>query len=645
MNPAAAPTLGLPPLIPREVLFGNPERIGPSLSPDGARLAWVAPRDGVLNLWVADLGDLEATARPVTADTGRGISAYGWIADGTRLLYVQDQAGNLNFRVFCVHLQTGETRAYTPEDGTQARIVAASKNRPGQILVGLNRDNPQLHDTYRLDLDSGELTKVCTAEPGFLAVMADDDLVVRAALRQHRDGSRTLLIRDDDTAEWRELMTVGFHDTRGFLPSSFSADGKRILALSSIGADTTHLVWIDTVTGEQTDIYGDPGYDVATAHADINTKEPLLALVLRERLDTVVLDPSVADDVAAISALDGDIGIASTDHDNRVWLVAASQADRPTRYYTYHRDTGKLTFLFTHQPLLEQYTLAPMEPFTIEARDGLALHGYLTAPVGVARRDLPAVVMPHGGPAARDVWGYNPVVQMLANRGYLVIQVDYRGSFGYGKEHLAAGNREHAAKIHTDVLDALDWAVAQGWVDPKRVGGLGGSYGGYEVLIGLTHTPGVYACGVAMSAPVNLATQIASMPPWAEGQLSTFYEVFGHPQHDAELLWDRSPLSRAEKIAVPLLFAVGANDPIVPKTESDQLAAALTRNEIAHIYLSYGDEGHGLVMPANRLHFYAAAEQFLAEHLEGRAQPIDEQPVPASVTVLNDAISPDPAPR
>ena len=622
----------LPPLIPREVLFGNPERVSPALSPDGSRLAWVAPVDGVLNLWVADLSDLDASARPVTHDTGQGISAYAWTADGTRLLYAQDQAGNLCIRLFCVHLETGETRAYTPQDGTQARIVGGSKEHPGQILVGLNRDNPMLHDTYRLDLDSGELTKVYAAEPGFLAVMADDDLRVRAALRQNPDAGRTLLVRDDDSSPWRELLTVPFADTRGFLPSSFSADGKRILALSPVAADTTRLVWIDTTTGEQSDIAGDPVYDIAAVHVDITTKEPLIALVLRERLEIVVLDESVERDVATITALGGDICIVSTDHDNRIWLVASSRDNGPTHYFTYHRHTGKITHLFSHQPELDSHILAEMEPFTITARDGLTLHGYITAPFGVERRDLPAVVMPHGGPAARDVWGYNPVVQMLANRGYLVIQVDYRGSFGYGKQHFTAGNREHAAKVHTDVLDALDWAIGQGWVDRSRVAGLGGSYGGYEVLIGLTHTPGVYACGVAMCAPVNLSTQIRATPPWAQAMLPSLYESYGNPDTEPDLLWERSPLSRADKIDVPLLLAVGANDPIVPTSESDQLTNALAGNGIPYTYLSYSDEGHGLTRPANRLHFFALAEQFLAEHLGGRAQPLDGQPIPDSVT-------------
>lgn len=237
-------------------------------------------------------------------------------------------------------------------------------------------------------------------------------------------------------------------------------------------------------------------------------------------------------------------------------------------------------------------------------------------------------------PTARDVWGYDPLVQMLANRGYLVIQVNYRGSSGYGKHHINAGHREHAGKIHTDVLDALDWAIEQGWTDPKRVAGLGSSYGGYEVLIGLTHTPGVYACAVAMCAPVNLRTQILATPPFLRAMVSSLYESFGHPENDADLLWDRSPLSRADAIDVPLLLAVGANDPIVPAAETDQLTAALARQGIAHTYVSYDDEGHHLARPVNRLHCYGLAEQFLAEHLGGRAEPVTGIDTPASATVI-----------
>lgn len=395
---------GLPTLIPRTVLFGNPERINPALSPDGRRVAWVAPVDGVLNLWVADLDELadrEDAGRPVTADTGQGITAYAWSPDGSRLVYVQDQDGNMCLRLYGVHLDTGDTRSYTPADGTQARVLGASKHHPGQLLIGLNRDDRQRHDAYLLDLDSGELSKVCDAQPGFIGMLADDDLVVRAALRQNPDAGRTLLTLDSDGG-WRELLEIGFADTMTFIPVSISRDDTRLLAVSALAADTAELVWIDLTTGEQTAIAADPDFDIAGVHVDVTTRQPLIAAVRRDRLHLLALDGSVDDDVAAITGLGGDISIVSTDHNNEVWLVASRHDNGPTRYFTYHRGTGKTALLFHDQPALNDHVLAAMEPFTLGARDGLTLHGYLTAPVGVPRRDLPTVVLPHGGPTDSD---------------------------------------------------------------------------------------------------------------------------------------------------------------------------------------------------------------------------------------------------
>jgi dipeptidyl aminopeptidase/acylaminoacyl peptidase len=283
-------------------------------------------------------------------------------------------------------------------------------------------------------------------------------------------------------------------------------------------------------------------------------------------------------------------------------------------------------FLFAHRPELEQHTLAPMQPFTVRARDGLNLHGYLTVPPGTPRRDLPAVLLVHGGPWHRDVWGYDPQVQWLANRGYLVIQVNFRGSAGYGKGFLNAGNRQWGAKMHDDLLDTLDWAIRQGWVDPARVGIVGASYGGYAALVGAAFTPAVFACAVAVAAPVNLNTLVTSYPPYWQPVIAQAHLRVGDPATDADLLWQRSPLSRVDQIRIPLLIAQGANDPRVPAGESEQIVAALRKRDVPVEYLLYPDEGHGLVKPHNRLGFFAAAERFLAEHLGGQVEHTDGQP-------------------
>src|SRR6266545_1826062 len=558
VDPASAPLL-----IPREVLFGNPERMSPAISPDGRRLAWVAPDAGVLNVWVRDLDGAAGTEQAVTADRDRGVHAFTWAPDGARILYLQDDGGDENWRLRDVHLDTGEERDLTPGKGNQTRITKISKRHRGTILVSINLDNPQLHDVYRLDLTSGELVKVCE-NPGFIGFVADEDLRVRAALAPLPDGGVVVLVRDDDAA------AVARH---------------------------------------------------------IDTNEPRVVFFQRERITPVVLDPTITDDIAALTALGGDLQVLGSDHADRIWLVTTTHDDGPVRYYAYHRATGESAFLFASRPELEQYTLAPMEPFSAPSRDGLTLHGYATFPPGMPRQDMATVLLVHGGRWHRDCWGLNPEAQWLANRGYLVIQVNFRGSTGYGKDFLNAGNREWGAKMHDDVLDVLAWAVEQGWANPARVGIYGASYGGYEALVGAAFTPEVFACAVAASAPVNLNTLLTSYPPYWTPVIAQAHLRVGNPETEADFLSSRSPLSRADQIRIPVLIAQGANDPRVPQAESEQIVGALRQREIPHQYLLYPDEGHGLVKPGNRLSFYAAAEQFLAQHLGGRAEDVDDEPV------------------
>ncbi len=621
VDPASAPLL-----IPREVLFGNPERMSPAISPDGRRLAWVAPDAGVLNVWVRDLDGAAGTEQAVTADRDRGVHAFTWAPDGARILYLQDDGGDENWRLRDVHLDTGEERDLTPGKGNQTRITKISKRHRGTILVSINLDNPQLHDVYRLDLTSGELVKVCE-NPGFIGFVADEDLRVRAALAPLPDGGVVVLVRDDDATAWRPLLQVDQQDALCTSPLAFSVDGSRLLCITSEGANAAHLVWFDIGTGARTVVAGDPTYDVAAVARHIDTNEPRVVFFQRERITPVVLDPTITDDIAALTALGGDLQVLGSDHADRIWLVTTTHDDGPVRYYAYHRATGESAFLFASRPELEQYTLAPMEPFSAPSRDGLTLHGYATFPPGMPRQDMATVLLVHGGPWHRDCWGLNPEAQWLANRGYLVIQVNFRGSTGYGKDFLNAGNREWGAKMHDDVLDVLAWAVEQGWANPARVGIYGASYGGYEALVGAAFTPEVFACAVAASAPVNLNTLLTSYPPYWTPVIAQAHLRVGNPETEADFLSSRSPLSRADQIRIPVLIAQGANDPRVPQAESEQIVGALRQREIPHQYLLYPDEGHGLVKPGNRLSFYAAAEQFLAQHLGGRAEDVDDEPV------------------
>ncbi len=620
----------LPDPIPRQVLFGNPERTVPRLSPDGTRLAWLAPRHGVLNVWVAPLDDL-GRARAVTDDRDRGVRAYDWAHDGRTLLYLQDRGGDENWRAYGVDLISGDLRDFTPFDDVQAQLIDSDKRHPDRVLLGLNRDNPELHDVYSLDLATGELTKV-EENPGFIGWVADADFDVRAAVAPKPDGGMTLLVRDKGSDEWRPLLDVGQADALTTQPVGFSLDGASLLAVSSAGADTARLLRLDLApqgparaaeSGVTHTLASDPEADVGGVMVNPDTRRVEAATFVKERSHIVVLDDAVGADVAALQELHhGDLAVVDRDDADRRWLAAFVPDDGPVAYYLWERDDQRATFLFEHQPALAAYDLAPMEPFTIPARDGLTLHGYLTFPRHAAsRQNLPVVLNVHGGPWARDTWAYQPEAQWLADRGYLCVQVNFRGSTGYGKAFLNAGDREWGAKMHDDLIDTVDWVVAQGYADPSRVAIFGGSYGGYAALAGAAFTPDVFAAAVDIVGPSNLITLLRSIPPYWAPMIAQFHTRVGNPDTEEDFLWSRSPLSKAEDIRIPLLIAQGANDPRVKQAESEQIVAALAKRGIDHQYLLFPDEGHGFAKPENRLRFYAAAEAFLAQHLGGRAEP------------------------
>jgi dipeptidyl aminopeptidase/acylaminoacyl peptidase len=609
-------------LIPRSVLFGNPERTSPQLSPDGSALAWIAPRDGVLNLWVAPIGvesgvDWTA-ARPVTEDTDRGIRSFGWARDGRHLLYVQDVGGDENWRLYDVDPESLARRDLTPFEGIHATIIGTSKRRPDEVLVGINADNPQLHDVYRLHLASGELVKEIE-NPGYAGWLADEDLVVRCAVDPQPDGSFNVLVRDSGADEFRFLLAVPAEDATSTDVVSFSGDGRSLLMISSAGTDTGRLTRVDLATGESTVLAEDPEADVSGALLDPDTRDPQIVMVLKDRMTYIVLDPSVEEDLKAVRALHaGDPSISGRDEADTTWLVAFNVDAGSVTYFTYDRATKTGRLLFSARPALAAYELAPMEPFSFRARDGLLIHGYLTFPPGLGRTGLSAVVDVHGGPQVRDTWGYNPEAQWLANRGYLCIQVNYRGSTGYGKAFVAAGDREWGGKMHDDLVDAVGYAVSQGLADPSKVAIYGGSYGGYAALVGAAFTPDVFCCAVDIVGPSNLKTLLETIPPYWAPMIAQLYRRVGNPETDAEFLWSRSPLSRARDIRIPLLIAQGANDPRVKQAESEQIVAALTEAGIDHEYMLFPDEGHGFAKPENRIKFYTAAERFLAKYLGGR---------------------------
>ncbi|MFI5065072.1 MAG: S9 family peptidase [Streptosporangiales bacterium] len=615
-------------LIPRRVLFGNPERISPQISPDGTRLAWIAPHEGVLNVWLAPAGtdgvDWPA-ARVITDDTDRGIRMFAWAHDGRHVLYLQDTGGDENWRLHDVDTETMQRRDLTPFENVRTELIAMEKKFPAEILIGLNKDHPELHDVYRLDLTTGALAKE-VENPGFIGWVADSQLAVRAGIAPQPDGGMVIMVRDGTGDAWRPLLTVPAEDALTSGPVAFSQDGRSLLAESSVGADTGRLVRFDLASGAGQVLASDPEADVAGLRLDPDTREPQIVTFLKDRMEYRVLDPAVQPDLDAIRALHpGDPSLAGHDDADETWLVAFTTDTGAVPYFSYDRRTRTGKFLFSSRPELSRYELAPMEPFTFTARDGLTIHGYATFPPGAGREGLPMVLNVHGGPWARDAWGFDPEAQWLANRGYLCVQVNFRGSTGYGKAFVNAGDREWGGKMHDDLVDAVAYATGQGpasqhWADPGRVAIYGGSYGGYAALAGAAFTPEEFRCAVDIVGPSNLKTLIETIPPYWAPMIATFHTRVGDPEKDADFLWSRSPLSRARDIRIPLLIAQGANDPRVKQAESEQIVAALTEAGIDHEYLLFPDEGHGFAKPENRLRFYAAAEGFLARHLGGRAE-------------------------
>lgn len=604
-------------LIPRKVLFGNPEKATPKVSPDGTRIAYLAPADGVLNVWVRTIGADDD--KQVTADKDRGVRIYFWAHDASHILYLQDKGGNENWRLFGVNLDSGKVKDYTPFDNVQVRVVGIDKHFPNDMLLGINKENPRLHDVYHLDLLSGYLTLIEKNPGNVIGWIPDTKLKIRAALAARRDGGFDLLVRKNTKSKWKTLLVWSIEDNKTSSPLGFTNDGKYIYLQDSRNANTSRLVKMEISTGKMDVIAEDPTYDVSGVMVHPDTHEVQAVTFFKARKEMTVLDDAIADDVNSIKELDdGDVSIYNRDHADNIWLVGFAKDTGPVPYFTWDRGKKEATFLFNHMPALADYELAPMEPFSFHARDGLTIHGYLTFPPDKDRKDLPAVLLVHGGPWSRDRWGYDPQAQWLANRGYLCIQVNFRGSTGYGKDFVNAGDKEWAGKVHNDLIDGVKWTVDQGYTDKDKVAIFGGSYGGYAALVGATFTPDFFACAVDLVGPSNLVTLIKSIPPYWTPLLNDFYKRMGHPEKDREFLESRSPLFKVDNIKIPMLVAQGANDPRVKKAEADQVVEAMKKKGLDHQYMVFSDEGHGFAKPENRMKFYAAAEKFLAKHLGGR---------------------------
>ncbi|WP_218150701.1 S9 family peptidase [Actinokineospora terrae] len=577
-------------------------------------------------MWCGPLG---GPYTAVTDDRGRGVHVFAWAHDGVHLLYTQDRDGDENTHLYAVDVTaaTPVPRDLTPYPRVQARLIALRPGRPGHVLVGMNLRDRAVHDAYLVDIGSGEAEPVAS-RPGVTAWTADADLRPLAAVETRPADGLAVVVRDPD-GSWRTLHEVDHEDTMLLRVIGFTRSGTHLLLLSSKGSPATRLLRVAVATGAAEVLAEDAKHDVVGVGTDPDG-EARLAVVRRERSHVEALRADVRPDVEALlAARAGEVTVLGGDDADRTWLVRYLVDDGPAEFRWYDRATRRTTPLFTHSTALEGLPLVRVAPFAFTARDGLEINGYLTFPSGVPRRGLPTVVVVHGGPWTRDVWGLRGETQWFANRGYLAVQVNFRGSTGYGKDFVNAGDRQWGAAMQDDLLDAVSHVVSRGWADPGRVAIYGGSYGGYAALVGVTTTPEVFRCGVAVAAPTDLRTFLAAVPgKELSGLTQRLWRRVGHPVHDADMLWARSPLSRIDRLRVPLLVAHGANDPRVPAAEAEQAVAVLRAKGIDHEYLLFPDEGHAFTRPRNRLAFYAAAERFLARHLGGRA----EEPGEAAVT-------------
>lgn len=630
------------PLIPLERFFDNPEIAGAQISPDGRWLSYVKPYKGKLNVYVRPVNATEADERVMTTDTLRPVGQYFWSRDGRYILYAQDKGGNENFRIYAVDpTQPGipVARDLTPFDKVRAAIFAVPRRTPGKILIGLNKRIPSAFDAYWLDLASGKLD-LAVENPGrHGSYLVDKTGQIRVATQSTASGANEILVRAKDGNPWRTLAS--YPASENVSPLRISPDGRHLYVQSNAGAaNLSRLLLVDLNTGKETLIESDPQGEVDFGSAVFSdVTDSLIATTYIG--DTVRIYPrskKITKLFADVRKLhDGTPGITSSTADESKYIVAFNSPTDPGATYLYDAKTGGSKFLFRPRPWLKPTELSNLTPVSFTARDGLKVHGYLTTPRDVEAKNLPMVLLVHGGPWARDNWGYQPEAQLLANRGYGVLQVNYRGSTGYGKSFYNAAVKEFSGKMHTDLLDGVNWAVQQGIANPKKVGIYGGSYGGYATLVGVTFSPDAFACGVDYVGPSSLVTLVESFPPyWRPFMEGSWFRFVGDPAkaEDRADMLARSPLTRVDSIRVPLLVVQGANDPRVTKLEADQLVAALRDRGVKVKYIVAPNEGHGFANPNNRMALYRAMEQFFGDCLGGRVQPTVGESITAHLNGL-----------
>lgn len=609
-------------LIPREVLFGNPEKALVRISPNGQHITFVGNLDSVLNVFVAKADKINE-AKPLTQDKGRGIRHYFWLYDNQHVVYLMDDGGDENWRIHVVNINTKQDQIFTPEK-VNALIYHVSDKFPEEILIGLNDRDKAYHDVYRLNIRTGEKVLIVQNDQGFRGFTFDDDYKLRfASITTPEGGAQYFKAIPTDQPRkynWESFLEYGMADvyTTGLL--GLTPDGNTLYMIDSRDRDLNVLKEINLTDKTEKVIAEAKQAEIGGIIAHPTTGIIQAYSINYLRNEWFCIDKEFETHLNVFKrTLSGEIAISSRTHDNKVWIVSEIKDDGPVGYYRYDAADRKLTFLFNHRDVLNNYQLAKMEGVTIKARDGLEMPCYLTKPRN-AKGPTPLVLIVHGGPWARDNWGYHSEAQWLANRGYAVLQVNYRGSTGFGKAFKFKGALEWGGKMHEDLLDAVKWAIDQGIADPSKVAIYGGSYGGYAALWAATHSGDVFKCAVDIVGPSNLHTMLASVPAYWASFMEIFYREVGDPRTEEgkTLLTEKSPLTHVNKIQIPLLIAQGEKDPRVTQIESEQIVSAMKEKGLPYIYMLFLNEGHGFARPENRFAFYGVAERFLADHLNGR---------------------------
>lgn len=611
----AQTTKGEVPLIPMKDFFKNPEKTAFQISPNGEYLSFMMPWESRLNVYVQKIGDKEA--KRLTSATGRDIAGYFW-ANNERIAYVQDKGGDENFRLYAVNIDGTNEKDLTPFEKVRVDVIDDLEENPNEMIIGMNKNNPELFDVYRININTGELTEIATNPGNITGWLTDHEGKLRIAVTT--DGvNNSLVYREKETDEFQVLITTSFRETAS--PAMFTFDNKNLYLISNLGRDKLALTLYNLKDKkEEKVIYVNEEVDIDNILASKKMKKLTGVTYTKDKRSYHFLDDAtkaVYDELAKL--LPGyEIAIGGKNKDEDKLLIRTYSDKTRGSYYFYNTKSKEFLKLADISPWLDEKNMSDMKPISYKSRDGMTIHGYLTLPKGKEAKDLPIVVNPHGGPWARDQWGFNPEVQFLANRGYAVLQMNFRGSTGYGKDFWMSSFKQWGKTMQDDITDGVQWLIKEGIANPKKVGIYGGSYGGYATLAGLTFTPDLYACGVDYVGVSNLFTFMKSIPPYWKPYLDMLYEMVGHPEQDSVLLHSSSPVFHVDKIKAPLFIAQGANDPRVVKSESDQMVEALKKNGIDVPYLVKDNEGHGFRNEENRFEFYRSMEEFLGKYLGGK---------------------------